>query len=153
MPVENPLNNFIKPVRTLGKAPSEKQKLKIIKDIRFKAAFTHTINRTASYLSFNFARLHLSETQAIAYFLLCVSNLLSHLLQTTTNVRQVLIPVVKTLHVITLSVSRSTLCQLYHVFIVVHFFSHVLPTSQFSDFVSLINISDSTSLNCQCMCT
>ena len=46
MPVENPLNNLIKPVRTLGIAPSEKQKLKIIKDIRFKAAFTHTINRT-----------------------------------------------------------------------------------------------------------
>ena len=46
--VENPLNDLIKPVRTLWRAPSAKQKLKIVKDIRFKLPFNHTRNITTS---------------------------------------------------------------------------------------------------------
>ena len=50
MRVENLLNDFVKPARTLGVDPSEKERLKVIKDICFEAPFTHTRNKFTSFL-------------------------------------------------------------------------------------------------------
>ena len=77
--VENPLNDLIKPVRTLWIAPSEKKLLKIIKDIRFKARL-HILEIDPLHFFFHFRAFALVRNGAIAYFLLDVNILLSHLL-------------------------------------------------------------------------